>query len=154
MENMNNLSKYLSTGNKFTDLFGGGLYGMANATQPKGQYIPMFNWRGNGLAYGGLEFMADPRYKNMYDAAQTTSAVLNNQGNGGSIIESLKQRFQANNKPMFQLDTIYKYPLKTQEYKMPQLGNIGGNVVGSTQGVYDNMYTLPTQQISFNRFWE
>jgi hypothetical protein len=77
-----NLGSKLSTGNKLIDALGGGIYGLANATQPKGQYVPMFNWRGNGLAYGGLEFIADPRYKNMYDAAQATSAVLNNQGNG------------------------------------------------------------------------
>lgn len=153
MENVNQLSQYLSTGNKLVDVLGGGLYGFNANNQRKGYYLPTFNYMGNGLARSGLQYYSDPNYVNPYDAAQATSSVLNNQ-KFGNFIDSLKQRFQKDNNPMFQLDTIYKYPLKTQEYKMPQLGNMGGNVIGGTQGAYDNMYNLPTQQLNFNKFWE
>ena len=153
MENANQLSQYLSTGNKLVDILGGGLYGFNANNQKKGYYLPTFNYMGNGLARGGLQYYSNPNYVNPYDAAQATSSALNNQ-KFGNFIDSLRQRFQKDNNPMFQLDTIYKYPLKTQEYKMPQLGNMGGNAIGGTQGAYDNMYTLPTQQLNFNKFWE
>ena len=149
-----NLSSQLSTGNRLIDALGGGIYGLANATQRKGQYVPMFNWQGNGIARGGLQYLANPDYTNMYDTAQAASASFSGDRKGSSIIDSLRQRFQRDNKPMFQLDTIYKYPLNTQEYKMPQLGNVGGNTIGGTQGAYDNMYALPTRQISFKLPWE
>ena len=93
MKNANQLSQYLSTGNKLVDILGGGLYGFNANNQKKGYYLPTFNYTGNGLARGGLQYYSNPNYVNPYDAAQATSSVLNNQ-KFGNFIDSLKQRFQ------------------------------------------------------------
>ena len=63
-----NLSSQLSTGNKLIDALGGGIYGLANATQDKGWYIPQFQYAGNGLAKNSMQYFANPDYTNMYDA--------------------------------------------------------------------------------------
>jgi hypothetical protein len=143
-----------STGSYGKDVGVGLMSALQNAFNKPNKYYVSANYMGNGLARTGIEGLKNPNYVNPYDYmnALTSSLYGNNKESG--FIDSLKQRFQDDNKPMFQLDTIYKYPLKTQEYKMPQLGNIGGNVIGGTQGAYDNMYTLPTQQLNFNKFWE
>lgn len=142
-----------TTGSYGKDVGVGLMSALQDAFNKPGEYYVKTNWRGNGLADTGIGYMQNPNYVNPYDYMNAlTSSLYNRKEN--NFMDSLKQRFQNDNKPMFQLDTIYKYPLKTQEYKMPQLGNIGGNIIGGTQGAYDNMYTLPTQQLSFNKFWE
>lgn len=142
-----------STGSYGKDVGVGLMSALQSAFNKPTKYYVSSNYLGNGLATVGTESIGNPNYVNPYDYMNAlTSSLYNKKEN--NFIDSLKQRFQNDNKPMFQLDTIYKYPLKTQEYKMPQLGNIGGNTIGGTQGVYDNMYTLPTQQLSFNKFWE
>lgn len=143
-----------STGSYGKDVGVGLMSALQNAFNKPNKYYVSANYMGNGLARTGIEAIKNPNYVNPYDYMNALTSSLYGGNKDNSFIDSLKQRFQQDNKPMFQLDTIYKYPLKTQEYKMPQLGNIGGNVIGGTQGAYDNMYTLPTQQLSFNKFWE
>lgn len=143
-----------STGSYGKDVGVGLMSALQNAFNKPNQYYVSANYMGNGLARTGIEGFKNPNYVNPYDYMNALTSSLYGNDKENSLIDSLKQRFQNNDKPMFQLDTIYKYPLKTQEYKMPQLGNIGGDVIGGTQGAYDDMYSLPTQQINFNKFWE
>lgn len=143
-----------STGSYGKDVGVGLMSALQNAFNKPTKYYASSNYLGNGLASVGTEAIKNPNYVNPYDYMNALTSSLYNNNKNNSFIDSLKQRFQQDNKPMFQLDTIYKYPLKTQEYKMPQLGNLGGNVIGSTQGAYDNMYTLPAQQLNYNKFWE
>lgn len=64
------------------------------------------------------------------------------------------------NQPMFNNLTSGRklnYPLKTEQYKLPQIGDIGGYTVGDygneyNKGVYD--YSLPTQYNNFKLPWE
>ncbi len=144
-----NLGKQLSTGNKLIDALSGGIYGLANATQKRGQYVPMFNWQGNGIAKGGLQYLANPDYINMYDAAQATSASLS------------RDKEISDKKPSTLFNNIFNtqkasYPLKTETYHLPQVGNIGGGTIGDYGNAYNSFYdyNLPTQQLSFNKFWE
>lgn len=143
-----------STGSYGKDVGVGLMSALQNAFNKPNKYYVSANYMGNGLARTGIDSMRNPNYVNPYDYMNALTSSLYGNNKENSFIDSLKQRFQDDDKSMFQLDTIYKYPLKTQEYKMPQLGNIGGNTIGGTQGAYDNMYTLPTQQLSFNKFWE
>lgn len=144
-----NLSSQLSTGNKLIDALGGGIYGLANATQKKGQYVPMFNWQGNGIAKGGLQYLANPDYTNMYDAAQATSASLS----GNKEIDNKKPSTLFNN--IFNTQKA-SYPLKTETYYLPQVGNIGGGTIGGYGNAYNSFYnySLPTQQMNFRLPWE
>lgn len=144
-----NLSSQLSTGNKLIDALGGGIYGLANATQKKGQYVPMFNWQGNGIAKGGLQYLANPDYTNMYDAAQATSASLS----GDKEIGNKKPSTLFNN--MFNTQKA-SYPLKTETYYLPQVGNIGGGTIGNYGNAYNSFYdyNLPIQQMNFKLPWE
>jgi hypothetical protein len=145
-----NLSKQLSTGNKLMDVLGGGIYGLANATQNKGQYVPIFNWQGNGIARGGLQYLANPDYTNMYDAAQASSASL-----------SGRDKEADNKKPSELFNSLFNtqqatYPLRTTTYNLPQVGNIGGGTIGDYGNAYNSFYdySLPTQQTSFKLPWE
>lgn len=153
------IGKQLSTGNKIFDILGGGLYGLANASQKRGQYVPMFNWQGNGLARGGMEYLSNPDYTNMYDAAQATSASLfgnkkdkQNRDTFGSMKERLSTML---GKPLFGIDNSNPYGLNTKEYTLPEVAGVGGGTIGG-QGYNPQYYSygLPTQSLDFNKFWE
>lgn len=144
-----NLSSQLSTGKKLIDALGGGIYGLANATQDKGWYIPQFQYAGNGLAKNSMQYFANPDYTNMYDAAQATSASLS----GDKEIGNKKPSTLFNN--MFNTQKA-SYPLKTETYYLPQVGNIGGGTIGDYGNAYNSFYdyNLPTQQMNFKLPWE
>ncbi len=147
----NNLAKNLSTGNKWMDLLGGGLYGLADTTQSKGQYVPMFSWQGNGLARGGIQYLANPDYRNYGDAAQMISSLF---GKNDS-------RKEGGNSPSQLFNNLFNtqsasFPLKTTTYNLPQIGNIGGGTIGDYGNAYNSFYNygLPVQQINNKLPWE
>lgn len=149
----NSLGNQLSTGNKLIDAVGGGLFGLADATQSRGQYVPSFNWQGNGLARGGMQYMANPNYRNYGDAAQMTSSMFNGQKKDkeedrdtfGSMGERLSTML---GKPMFGIDNSNPYGLNTKEFSLPQIGSIGGGAIGG-QGYNPQLfsYGLPVQDL-------
>lgn len=148
------------TGNKALDLFAGGLTGFADATQKKGYYIPMSNWAGNGLARTGVQYMANPDYRDYASGGRMLGAGLsgrNKKQNGGSdTFGSMKERLSTMlGQPIFGNDSGPQYALKTQEYQLPQIGDVGGGSIGGYGDIYNQQsYRLPTQDFSFNKFWE
>lgn len=128
----------------------GGLTGYADATQDRGWYVPNFQYIGNGLARSDMDFLTNPKYRDYASGGKMLGTMLDNEednNNNGNIFGSLRQRLDTMlNKPMFQQETIYNYPLNTQEYKMPKVGGLGGNTIGGTNEAY-NIYGLPVQQI-------
>ena len=145
----NNFANNLSTGNKLIDLISGGLYGLADATQSKGQYVPMFNWQGNGLASGGMQYLANPNYRDYASGAQMFGSLFN-KNNDNSIVKP-SQLFNS----LFNTQKA-QYPLKTTTYLLPQVGNVGGGTIGDYGNAYNSFYdySLPSQRLNLNKFWE
>jgi hypothetical protein len=126
----------------------GGLTGLADSKQKKGYYVPMFNWAGNGVARGGIQYLANPNYRDYASGGRMLSSLFGgDEEEGGDTFKALGERLNTMlSKPMFQQDTIYNYPLNTQEYTMPSVAGVGGNTIGGTNGAYDSMYYgLPTK---------
>ena len=57
---MYDVSKLMTTGNKFKDALIGGGAGLGEALNPEGRYVPYAQWAGNGLANTGIRYLRNP----------------------------------------------------------------------------------------------
>ena len=150
--NDNQNSKFkVGTGNKLTDALLGGLTGLADATQDRGQYAPIFNWGGNGLAKGGVQYFAKPNYRDYASGGRMLGAALGSYGRDNEDIKRPSELFNT----LFGGESL-KYPLNTTTYQLPTIGNIDFGTVGGVGDSYKNLYdySLPTQQINYKLPWE
>lgn len=67
----------------------GGLTGLADSIQSPGYYMPSFNWAGNGLARGNVQYYANPNYRDYASGGQILSSLFRDRdrdsGNGDEI---------------------------------------------------------------------
>lgn len=149
-----------STGSYGKDVGVGLLSGLNYAFNKPGKYYVKANWAGNGLANTGLGYMENPNYSNPYDAMNAlTSSMYNgkSQEEEPDTFESMQERLSTMlGQPLFgNRGNQREYALKTQEYQLPQVGNVGGGSIGGYGDIYNQQeYRLPTQEYTFNKFWE
>lgn len=156
----NNYGKDLyTTGNYGKDVGVGLLSSLNYAVNKPGKYYVKANYKGNGLADTGLGYMTNQNYTNPYDMmnALTSSMYSGKDDSKPLTFGEMKTKLSdALSKPIFSnlLDrSNYSYPLHTESYQLPQIGNIGGNSIGRyNDTLYD--YNLPTQQYDYKLPWE
>lgn len=54
----------------------GGLTGLADSMQQPGYYMPSFNWAGNGIARGGIQYYQNPNYRDYASGGQILSSLF------------------------------------------------------------------------------
>ena len=142
-----------TTGNAFGDVLLGGLVGGADSIQPKGMYVPMANWQGNGLARTGIQYLVNPNYRDYASGARMLSSIFGNNKNKKSNDEEIKPSDIFSN--IFE-DYTVSYPLKTTQYQMPKVGDVGGGSVGGYGNAYNSFYdySLPVENTNFKLPWE
>lgn len=138
-----------TTGSYGKDVGVGLMSALQDAFNKPGEYYVKTNWRGNGLADTGIGYMQNPNYTNPYDYMNALSSSL--YGN----------KEKGDKKPSELFNNLFNtqqatYPLKTETYYLPQVGNAGGGVIGDYGNAYDSFYdySLPTQQMNFKLPWE
>lgn len=75
------------TGNGLLDFGLGGLSGFSDSFQKKGYYMPMSNWAGNGLARSGIQYFANPNYRDYASGGRMLGSLFggNNQEEDGEL---------------------------------------------------------------------
>lgn len=162
MDEKYNLNNILSTGNGFVDALMGGLSGGANALNPRGKYYVTANYKGNGLANTGIDYMANPDYKSFANGAQMLSSLFkrnNSDTSSNSILNKLSALVNKNqgSAPYTLQGELKNHPyegygnynLPYKKYELPQTSFDYNGVVVPKQ------YKLPTQSfgtLDFNRW--
>ena len=151
-----------STGSYGKDVGIGLLSSLGYALNQPGQYYVKANYKGNGLADTGLGYMANQNYTNPYDMmnALTSSMYGARDKSKPLIFDEMNIRLSdLISKPMFSNLTEksrQSYPLKTETYNMPTVGDTSFGSVGDYGNAYNSWYgyNLPTQQNDFKLPWE
>lgn len=149
-----------STGSRGKDIALGLIGGLSSMSNQPGKYYVKANYAGNGLANTGLGYMNNDSYTNPYDAVNALTSALYEGGKDEQdrdTFGSMKERLSTMlGQPLFGNRGGQKeYALKTQEYQLPQVGNVGGGSIGGYGDIYNQQeYRLPTQEYTFNKFWE
>lgn len=151
-----------STGSYGKDVGVGLLSGLNYAFNRPGEYYVKANWSGNGLANTGLGYISNPDYTNPYDAMNALTSTLyegKKDKQNRDTFDSMGKRLTAMlGKPMFNDLLQNPYGLPTKEYSLPRIGSgvngVGGGTIGGGYNPQPLDYSLPTQSLNFNKFWE
>lgn len=138
-----------TTGSYGKDVGVGLMSALQSAFNKPNKYYVSANYMGNGLARTGIDSIQNPDYANPYDYMNALSSSL--YGN----------KEKSDKKPSELFNSLFNtqqatYPLKTETYYLPQVGNAGGGTIGDYGNAYDSFYdySLPTQQMNFKLPWE
>jgi len=145
------------SGNGILDALLGGMAGGADSSQsnqPRGYYIPRASWRGNGIADTGIQYLANPYYRDERDYS-SGGRMLGSIFGGSSLKDILGMTGMGGSSESEGLSGGGGgFPLLTQAFNLPSLfsGNnaIGGNTIGDYGNAYNSFYdySLPTSSSS------
>lgn len=83
---MDNNNRFKAGGdNVLGNILFGGLTGLADSLQSPGYYMPSFNWAGNGLAKGGIQYYANPNYRDYASGGQILSSLFRDRESDNKI---------------------------------------------------------------------
>ena len=151
-----------STGSYGRDVGVGLMSALQNAFNRPGDYITRANWRGNGIADVGLQYINNDNYVNPYDYMNALTSTMMKQENVKpfDFNEAKERANQLVKQPIFQnllnRNQQAQYPLRTEMYNLARIGNVGGGKIGGDNGAYNSFYNynLPQQQLKLDKFWE
>ena len=146
MDNNNYLDLITTTGNKGKDAGIGGMMGLTNSLQPRGDYYVRANYLGRGRADVGLGYAENPNYRDPYKLYSPMMAYYNRNKNLSD--ESLTKNNNDNRLVGNILGRLSGMGGNIGNWANKMMGNKGNGFV--RQNIDDYVYdrTQPTNNIS------
>ena len=146
MDNNNYLDLITTTGNKGKDALIGGMFGLADSLQPKGDYYVQYNYLGRGRANVGLGYAENPNYRDPYKLYSPMMAYYNRNKNLSD--ESLTKGNNDNRLVNNILGRLSGMGGNIGNWANRMMGNNGNSLVRQNIDNYVNDVNEPTNSIS------